>query len=932
MSVEDGDQGHCSRSSSAASTVSGIGSCKVCSAPRSRNSGYCVLHKRAYDNLYKQAKVFSKKLGGTSAASQAWDEIFGPSGDPAIQQKVLCDYCSLCPDNRFGKSRGRLDLASYATRMGSHTVVDDTARPTRLLLPALLVLPCAGRHVLGSVFLVAWMGSAVSACLRQETLRKLDYEAFTAIMGTTRNWSKQRAHEEWEALAADETIDRDNGGPKKMPLRLFIPSWMTCEDSVTFRRGRFESKELTMASRQKQINDDELETIRNELGKGHSKDLLQGMSLSMLRDQFHKPLPAGALTKTSGSDMTPEALLLRAAHSTSSTCSGTVVSPTKNLQPECVEGDAEPTRKKPRTAVLSDIVSQRNKAALGSHVPQNALADSFGLAGQVEVVGVVISNLFLLSSHLQCGPSGVVGSDRTCAEAHSDLGREVRKLENNVVSVLGESVCALQQGDEDLDSDFHETLLHRYQLLLFFMGKEVDQFDRNVDLKDRKAWANTVEINMAEKFKDMRAGEGTSEELEVMVKKGLHESEQQHASRLHEAVLRAYVKDLPLLPIEDLDKFSSRTQLLLWLQELRTVGSLAMLEELVAKIQGAKAMANQLRESVKQSIKDLKANIAKRERDQKKERDRKQQELEREKKKRLAEEEEEVRKRAAEFTLIELELSQHIAIKRYNNLSEFEAEQKDITYDKPFIINRCDEALALDAVADKKASTLKHTLDNWALQFPGARQCKGPDRRTQAPMTDALLGSSEVSPVFQKILPPSVGNLGEVPQLAASIERTWLYGYMGDMITHLPEPSCWGSCRIQVCGDSSIVAIPAHALFDYLSSTKWLTNPPETCLMDLLKFLKVATQAMVDKAVGKCPIYYGMVHDHSILVVPPGYLLSVRALNSQQVYGLRRSFLTRTEDAVKSLRILAQLHGNVPALKEDSVKLQQLVGLLSASS
>ena len=45
-------------------------SCKVCAEPRHRASGYCQVHKRAYDNIYKQCKGKDKN----AEASSAWDQ------------------------------------------------------------------------------------------------------------------------------------------------------------------------------------------------------------------------------------------------------------------------------------------------------------------------------------------------------------------------------------------------------------------------------------------------------------------------------------------------------------------------------------------------------------------------------------------------------------------------------------------------------------------------------------------------------------------------------------------------------------------------------------------------------------------------------------------------------------------------------------------
>ena len=65
---------------------------------------------------------------------------------------------------------------------------------------------------------------------------------------------------------------------------------------MEIRRGVYENKELTIGSRAKKFKQEELEAVRAELGRGHSRDMLSGPSLGSIKDQFHQPLPPGSLT------------------------------------------------------------------------------------------------------------------------------------------------------------------------------------------------------------------------------------------------------------------------------------------------------------------------------------------------------------------------------------------------------------------------------------------------------------------------------------------------------------------------------------------------------------------------------------------------------------------------------------------------------------
>ncbi len=96
--------------------------CKVCPKPRYRNAGYCEVHKRAYDVIYKQCKTKQD-----SKAAAAWEQIFGENGDETLRQKVLCDYVNNFPDGKCtrGQPRGKIDLTTYTHTISAKQSVED---------------------------------------------------------------------------------------------------------------------------------------------------------------------------------------------------------------------------------------------------------------------------------------------------------------------------------------------------------------------------------------------------------------------------------------------------------------------------------------------------------------------------------------------------------------------------------------------------------------------------------------------------------------------------------------------------------------------------------------------------------------------------------------------------------------------------------------
>ena len=58
----------------------------------------------------------------------------------------------------------------------------------------------------------------------------------------------RQAHSTWEALKADKSVDRDEGGPPGSRLRLAIPSWLVGKDVLEQRDSTFVEHELTQSS------------------------------------------------------------------------------------------------------------------------------------------------------------------------------------------------------------------------------------------------------------------------------------------------------------------------------------------------------------------------------------------------------------------------------------------------------------------------------------------------------------------------------------------------------------------------------------------------------------------------------------------------------------------------------------------------------------
>ena len=94
----------------------------------------------------------------------------------------------------------------------------------------------------------------------------------------------------------------------------------------------------------------------------------------------------------------------------------------------------------------------------------------------------------------------------------------------------------------------------------------------------------------------------TLQQFQTMVQKQPDEDDGTFVARLHEALLSKSLQATTFMPIEDSEALKSITHLRHLLKQLRKVTACSTLEGIVNDIQNAKAMLEQLRKSIKQSL------------------------------------------------------------------------------------------------------------------------------------------------------------------------------------------------------------------------------------------------------------------------------------------------------------------------------------------
>ena len=96
-------------------------------------------------------------------------------------------------------------------------------------------------------------------------------DLFVSKTGALRNWKPERCNAERAKLLADPEKYGDEGGPPHVATRLYIPEWMTGEESSYEKMENFESKTLMEVSKPKAMKDDIKQTLQQELKGGFSK-------------------------------------------------------------------------------------------------------------------------------------------------------------------------------------------------------------------------------------------------------------------------------------------------------------------------------------------------------------------------------------------------------------------------------------------------------------------------------------------------------------------------------------------------------------------------------------------------------------------------------------------------------------------------------------
>lgn len=244
---------------SSAGAPAGEGGCEACGEPQVNKSRWCVVHRRAADNIMRAAMKGASAEADTDQ-SKAFKMVFGSrktkflppyAGQPSLAVRAVLDYIERYPDGKekATKARGGIDLTQYVHSQGGR-ISDDKVSQNRL-----------------------W-----------------DLELFTNKMFELRKWHAARCRSEFEKLRLQPGVRRDSAGPPESPLRLAIPGWMTGDDFDESRTGTFEQKSLNRSNKAATgVNQETVDKMLAETRIGFQRP-------GGLADDVFQPLPKGAVT------------------------------------------------------------------------------------------------------------------------------------------------------------------------------------------------------------------------------------------------------------------------------------------------------------------------------------------------------------------------------------------------------------------------------------------------------------------------------------------------------------------------------------------------------------------------------------------------------------------------------------------------------------
>lgn len=882
-------------------------SCRVCELPKKGKSCYCDKHRRAFECIKREATASSSDENPTPE-HENFIRIFGNAkkvGNQTVAARVLVDFVERFGDGKAksgrtgggasAKKRGFVDLAAYVHSKGA-------------------------RREASSVF----------------TNRKWDWEIFMCEMRNKRQWSVEKSKAEWDKLL-NSGAPRDYNGPADAPLRVQVPSWMTGEDADEGRDTLYEDKHLDKQSKLGRMSNDMQDIVIGETRKGFAVRSL--MSPPSVSEGLSLPLSASALTQGAPGKGDALSLLAEVAQEAQASAPGGSVTPHHTMMCDTPE-KASPGKIPPLNQPV-DIAHTRNLASAAMRKDLQRSTDK--LRARTDAAKDLLAK-------------GDVLEDKVYFEACSE------RL-SAALLFLGEQVHVKADGT----LDYTKPLVHRN-----FMDECVKSETSDDDAQAGKAKTANKETKpavasgsgsppkagekntkgtaasaAAEKEGDGKGVELTIGVVTVTCDEGAPAAEAKevaveplappaaampttvtasavaHAER-HTSELRALLKKMPLLPVENPDLIESNSDLKLKILRIKEATSAVTIETTRTQVEQGLVYIGQLANSLRTASADL-ARENKRHHDQHERATKEQVEKQALQKKSEKEREEmEAKKRIQQAKSAQCFMVNWGEVGGKCNAIQVisgDAQADKVfgksdhvlaTFSEPFIFANSD-ALR-NCLSTNVASK---TMESWVAKFP-ARASKTASGQVVAPLRPAH-GSDAFGEFFDTLLPTSrMVSCEKIPTLREKTSSAWLFGCDGGMFTASLEQDHLGTARVFANGKLRILVGQAADLFEKLPETVRSKVTSEKPCEDgsareaLHRVLSgCTTKELASELAKSVPLWHATIEARPsapvALVLPAGAIACAMCLGGHVSYGVRKNFLPASAMAQKNLAVLMRL-------------------------
>jgi hypothetical protein len=374
---------------------------------------------------------------------------------------------------------------------------------------------------------------------------------------------------------------------------------------------------------------------------------------------------------------------------------------------------------------------------------------------------------------------------------------------------------------------------------------------------------------------------------------GQQQDKSQKAAQIHDKALRDLLNTVTILPMESREVMSW-SSFVIFHADVTKILIAEALEEASRRWDNQHHLVTQLTTSLKQSTKELNAEIKavtsrQMKMKTKQDRERKVAELEA---KRAAEElaRKQLRheKVSATFTL---NLADHVKVHAYANDDEYDAKKVD--FSRPWIVEGSAMAAKLFST-EGETTTLCSTAANWQKAFAKSTVYKESDF-VSSPLTQRM-GALELAQLMEQLFPTDSRLRVVAPTLAMHLDATKIYGESALYANYDFEQAFLGSVRVQLTGLTRILAIRPNELITWLGEHGEQGDAHPSAvglqLVALRQKLMTLTQADVDSFASRgVQIYRCDLNANGIFYLPPGWLLAQTTANGEAASAIKRWFL-----------------------------------------